>query len=440
MQERIRRILNNSFWKKLLKNVSIVLAGNGGSTIINFIVAVLMIRTLGNTQYGVFCIALQYMTVVDGVVNFQSWSGVIKYGSEALTYKNDKRLAAIFKNGFMIDIITAVLGGIIAICVLPIICSILNWSEELNLLALLFSVEIIFHLEGTSVGILRLFDMFKYTATQAIVAALIKLALIGGYIFCGGKSLLIITALYVATDVIKHLMLVFLALKVLHKKFGIRRVLSASLKDIDKQFLRYTLWNNVGYTVDVPVRYFDIFIISLISVEMVAIYKTFKQILQVLSMLIHPISQAILPQFSELIALKKGKEALGKVYKLRNAILLVGLAAALLALLIGRPIFGLILGQEYADHLMLFEFMLVTQMITMSFVSIHPLFAALGKAKQDFIITLATNLLYMGCAFGLVHWIGVYGLIIAIFVQGISSIALKLHYAQKYIGDNTIST
>lgn len=64
-----------------------VIVGNGGSSIINFVVTCVMIRAVGNTDYGVFLLALQYMNLIDGIVNFQSWAGVIKYGSEAIVEK-----------------------------------------------------------------------------------------------------------------------------------------------------------------------------------------------------------------------------------------------------------------------------------------------------------------------------------------------------------------
>lgn len=87
IKNRIRNISMNDFWRKLAKNVTTVLVGNGGSSIINFFVTIIMVRVLGNTDYGIFLISLQYMNLVDGIVNFQSWVGVIKYGSEAIVEK-----------------------------------------------------------------------------------------------------------------------------------------------------------------------------------------------------------------------------------------------------------------------------------------------------------------------------------------------------------------
>lgn len=192
----------------------------------------------------------------------------------------------------------------------------MKWTELQIILAAIFSIEIVFHIEGTSLGILRLFDKFNMTASQSIVSALLKFILLGIYMLRGGKSLITVVILYVITDIFKHLYLFILAIIVLRKKIGLKNVLTASTKQLDRKFISYTIWNNISYTVDVPVKYFDVFIISQISVEMVAVYKVFKQMIQVLSMLIQPISVAILPQFSELLALGKGEEAYKKYIKL----------------------------------------------------------------------------------------------------------------------------
>lgn len=432
----ILKIKESDFWSKLFKNVTMVLVGNGGSSIINLIVTIIMTRCLGNTSYGIFLISLQYMNLLDGIFNFQSWAGVIKYGSEAAVERRDDKLAAIFKSGFIVDIVTAIIGTIIALIILPLVVLFMKWDGNLPILAVLFSVEILFHIEGTSVGILRLYDKFSLTAKQAIIAATLKLVLVGGYLIFDGKSLIIVTILYVVTDIIKHLMLVIMALLILQKRLGIKRVIKSSVKILDKSFLKYTLWNNISYTADVPVKYFDVFIISLISVDMVAIYKVFKQIILAFSMLVNPISQAILPQFSELVAMNRTKEALTKVLKLRNAILAVGAVAVIGSLILGRPVFTFILGKEYGDNLFLFMVLFCISIMTMSYTAIHPFFASLGVAKIDFIITAVSNVVYMIVAIGLVKVMGIYSIILATGMQGASCVCMKYRYTCNHFLQN----
>lgn len=433
IKEKYLKISHNEFWNKLVKNVTTVIIGNGGSSVINLIITVIMTRVLGNTTYGLFLIALQYMNLLDGIINFQSWVGVIKYGSEAIVEEREDKLAAIFKSGFIIDIVTAVAGTIVAVIILPLVVHFMKWESNLPTLALLFSIEILFHIEGTSVGILRLYDKFSYTAKQSIVAAVLKLLFVGGYLLLGGKSIVIVTILYVFTDILKYLLLVVMAISVLQKEIGILNVVKSSVKILDKNFLKYTIWNNISYTVDVPVKYFDIFIISFISVDMVAVYKVFKQITQVFSMLVNPISQVILPQFSELVAKNRIEEALSKVIKLRNAILAVGSVAVVLSIIFGKTVFTWILGVEYGNNIFLFEIIFITYILLMSYIAIHPLFDALGVAEMSFVYTALSNVIYICMAIGCVKWLGIYSIILATLIQGGYIIYMKYRYTKKKI-------
>lgn len=69
----------------------------------------------------------------------------------------------------------------------------------------------------------------------------------------------------------------------------------------------------------------------------------------------------------------------------------------------------------------------------MAHVSVHPFFASLGLAKQNFFITLLSNIAYMLLAFEFVRFMGIYGLLTASFLQGLMCICMKLIYANKYI-------
>lgn len=435
----IDHINNNLFWNKLIKNVVTVLIGNTGATIINFLITVILIRTIGNYQYGIFVLAQQYMNLLDGLINFQSWTGVIKYGSEAIVEKDDNRLAQILKSGFFIDGITAVLGMGGALVILPFASKIMHWDAQTTLLAAIFSAEIVFHIEGTSVGILRIFNRFRLTAIQSISCAVIKLIALVVYIYGFQGTLFGVVIVYVVTDIIKHLMLVVMAFDVLHKKFGIRKVWIASVKNADRTFVKFTLWSNIGATADLPVKYFDVFIISMVSVEAVAVYKVFKQIMSVLSMLTQPISLSIMPQFSELVAKRKLKQAYEYTKKIRKMILIPGIAGVVLSALIGKPIFNVFLGKAYGNYILLFVLLFFLTLLCISNIAVNPLFSSMGLAKEDFIYALLTNVAYLIIAYLLVPYIDVYAVVIAYGIQGLSYIDIKILYIKRYIRESELN-
>lgn len=430
---RLKQQIDNSFWNKLIKNVATVIVGNTGATTINFLITIILIHTIGNFQYGIFVLVQQYMNLLDGLINFQSWTGIIKYGSKAIVDRNSNNLAKILKSGFFIDGITAVLGMVIALLALPFASCLMSWNSQTTFLAAIFSIEIIFHIEGTSVGILRMFNRFELTAIQSISCAIIKLVALLVYIYGFNDSLFGIVIVYVVTDIIKHLMVVVMALKVLQEQFGIKRVLSASIKDVDRAFIKFTLWSNLSSTADLPVKYFDIFIISTVSVEAVAVYKVFKQIMQVLSMLTQPISLSIMPQFSELVAKKKLKQAYEYTKKIRKILLIPGMFGVVASALIGKPILNLVLGKVYGDYILLFVLLFFITLLCISNIAVTPLFSSIGLAKEGFIYAFITNITYLIVAYLLIPYIDVYAVVIAYGVQGLSYIRIKILYIRKYI-------
>ena len=306
------------------------------------------------------------------------------------------------------------------------------------ILSIIFSCEIIFHIEGTSLGILRLFDKFNYTAIHAVICAFTKLIFIGGYLVLGGKSTIIVCVLYMIANVLKHLSLVVIALYFLEQQIGVKRVLGSSLHNVDKEFFKYTSWNNIVSAVDVPVKYFDIFIISRISVELVAIYKVFKQVLQIFATLINPISIVIMPQFSELIAKNKVKDAYISVNRIRNIVLSGGLVMIGLTVICGKPLLNIFLGNNFGENIFLFQIMLMVQVILLSYVSIHPLLLSLGNAKQNFYIILFSNIVYIASVFIFVSKIGIYAVIMATAIQGGICIGLKIVFIKRYMIHNNL--
>lgn len=424
------------FWARLFRNAATALLGTSGAQAIGLITLSVLVQSLGVTQYAFFVLGQQYMTVVDALVNFQSWQAIIKFGADAKSQRDDERLFADLKLGIIMDVATAIAGTVLGLLALTFVCDLMGWGAEVKLAAFIFSLEIVFHIEGSSIGILRLFDKFQWTAANSIALAVFKLLVVGGYCLLPIEhTMLGYVVVYVATDIANHVSLLFLALYFLHRRFGLRRVLLAPLSRRDHGFVSFCLWSNLGTTVDVPVKYLDVFIISAVSVEMVAVYKVFKQALQVFSLLTNPISTAIMPQMSELVSEGRQRDAFGVVLKIRNAICAVMVGCLIIAAIFGYPLFGVFFGPEYAANLPLFLILLAVHFYGLMYVALHPYFFSLGLAKEDSLLNLVSNILYLGVAFLLVHFLGVYAIVIATMLQYLATNMTKVHVVNKKLAE-----
>lgn len=104
------RLNGNEFWLKLAKNVSTIVVGQGGASALNMVTTFLSAGFLGAAGYGSLMIGQTFMQAVDAFLNFQSWQGVIRYGSICQERRDDAGLAATIKAGFFVDIASALMG------------------------------------------------------------------------------------------------------------------------------------------------------------------------------------------------------------------------------------------------------------------------------------------------------------------------------------------
>lgn len=424
---------DNHFWRKFTENFSAALLGTSGSSAINLLTLLLMVRYMGSENYAFFVIAQQYMLVVGSFVNFQSWQAIIKFGSLAIVESDYGRLASIFKLGFVIDFISAVLGALFALILVPYIGHFFSWSDGQVLISSIFVVELAFRIEGTPTGILRLLDKFKYTAIHAVITALLRLLVIWFYLSFFRLSLLNFVVIYVVLDIIRYVSLLLIAAVEVSRSIGLRNVIKSRLKLAGKEMLEFTIWSNIGLTADLPIKYFDVFFISRVSLELVAVYKVFKQILQTLSLLTGPVAQVIMPQLSNMIARGEHRLAYSAILKIRNVILIILTPVTVISFFIAQPLLLFVLGPEYSQNTNLFIALFILSDYTLAYVGLHPLFAAFGKVKEDFFIILSSNIIYLILAIGLIDIFSIYGIIIASAVQYIMTIVAKTLIIRRYL-------
>ena len=430
----LQKKIKNDFWRKLLKNVVIVFTGNSFSSAINMFSLFFILLILNKDDYGMFTISQNYMFLIDALANFQSWQGVIRYGSFAIENKNEEQLCATIKMGLFIDIATCFLGAAIGIFLTDTIANVFAWNEITKTLCYIFCLEIIFHIEGAITGILRLFDKFKYTIYHSVFCSVVKLVVILLYFFTGGSNIVVFTCIYVVTDIVKYIIYLGVGMYALHVKLGIRKTFNSSLKKVNAEHFRYTIWSNLTSTFDVPIKYFDVFFLSLISNSVVASYKIYQQVVALLGVMIVPISQVIMPQLSELIAKNNNQEAYRKVMELKRVLLKILIPFSIAAMVASTIVFRYFKSGDYYEHIYILYMLLIMNIFTFSYVGIHPLFSAYGYSKLNAFITLGTNILYIILAVLCVQFMGITGIILAAFIQFLATILLKQYFIKKLIG------
>lgn len=421
---------NNNFWGNLLKNVITIFSGNVLASILNFVSTFIILKSLTSSNYGKIALAINYMSMIDLIVNFQSWQGVIKYGSEALE-KDHNKIACISKAGLTLDFATSIMGSILGILLIPFCVVLFHWDEQVKNICILFSLEIFFHIEGTLTGLFRLYDKFKYVSIHLVLNSIIKLLVFSFLFFHKETDVIIFTLAYVIVDVIRFITYIIMGISLIHKKIGIRNLVKSKYSDLEKDFWHFTIWANLAATVDAPVKFFDTFFISLLSYELVAAYNVFKKIIHIFNMAITPISQAIMPQLSKLIASDKKYEAYHKMHKLRNLIFVIGIPVVLLLGILTPYVLRFAKKDDLIQYIWILYCQLPIYLIAYSYLGIHPLFTSYGYSKYDFFITLIANFIYIIFILITIRAINIWAIILAITIQLIITVISKEYVIKK---------
>lgn len=428
----VYKIKQNVFWRQLFKNFSTALVGEAGASGLGIISTWLLVRMLGDHDYGVLVLGQSYMTIVDTLINFQSWQAVTKYGAESIARNSEHDLKCVFKYGILVDFITAIVGMIIAVSFTPIVSSLMNWERDVEFCALIFSIEIAFHFAGTSIGALRLLDRFKLVSIQKIASAGVKLLLLI-ILLLSKTSLIACTVVYVCTDILGHVLLTIFFFVTVKKKhgFSLMDILSERDAAIRARFIKFAFWTNLSSTVDVPVKQLDSMILSTVSYEVVAVFKVFKQIGKVLDQVTTPLRQAILPQFSSLVASNKSEEGIIVVKRLKKTIYIIMIPCIAIFAVFSKEVLNLVFGKIYSNYWYALIAYLYVRVYALANVSIHSYFTALGYVQETFIYSLVSNIIYLLIMFASIKNYGMMGAIVALLVQYIIIINLKYYKIKK---------
>jgi O-antigen/teichoic acid export membrane protein len=434
--------LGDGLFRQLLQNAGWLLSGTAVATMLGLGGTVLKAQALGPGPFGVLAVIVAYVAIVERLATFQPGLALIKYGAEALQKDRPDEFMGLVKVSILLDLIGAVSGMAIAVLGALALADRWGWygtpnpagsvgdpNLSISRLAAVLSTGIAFSLTGTPNGVLRLLDRFHMFTVQMVMTA--SLAFAGAaVVYSAGGGLWGFLIVTLVSGVIGRLFLVGASLVALAER-GLLRHWRAPATSW-KPFLHFSGWTYVTSTLDLPIRQLDILIVSaLTSFEVTGIYKIIKQVCALLAGLADPLGQAVYPQFAALVA--DGRQPQARTYVVRiGAVIAAAVGPAALLLAAFSPWWlGRVFGSAFAaGWLPLGAFLLVT-VCSVSCIAVHPLFTALGYVKENAIVLLAANSVYLVCAWLLTTALGLAGLAIAAGVQLALVVGLKVMYMRR---------
>ena len=409
--ENPRQWLQDDFLRRLFKNAAVLFSGNMVSSLLGLISLSLTARALGVENFGVLVLITTYVLIVDNLINFQSWQTIIKYGADALEETRDQDFKSLVKFGFMLDGATAVLGTIIGASAAWFVGNWWGWDEQHVLMAAIYSIVILFHIQGTPTGLLRLFDRFNKVAYQSVIASSIKL--IGVSIaFFAGAGLWAFLLVWAVVDILGKLILVYFACQELeqHKFHGI---LKSKIGGVSQKFSGlwgFALTTNINSSIRMASKQLDIMIIAaMLSPAAVGLYTIAKQFSLVIQKTIDPLYQSIFPEMARLYAKGEVKDFVR--FGFRSSLLagLFALGVWFFFYFFGKMAIGLIVGDDYlgAASVMLW-YMMAIVVAAVSF-PLQPAMLSMGRPQTTLWVHLVATVIYFTALFALLPYIGLTG-------------------------------
>ncbi|MDC8757608.1 lipopolysaccharide biosynthesis protein [Janthinobacterium fluminis] len=185
-------------------------------------------------------------------------------------------------------------------------------------------------------------------------------------------------------------------------------------------------WGMLQAIFDLPVVYVDRIILGFaLSGENLGIFSILKRIYGLINMATSPFYTTSIPEFAarENAGDRKGAFALWiKTVKM----LFVVVATAGILCYLSKSLWMPLIFTGLRDYLNEFTVVLVTAVCAGTFVSTHALYWSLGKMRETTLITVATNVLYLGVLWGLTSRFGLLGTVFAFLVHVLLAVSIKI--------------
>lgn len=409
---------------KLVKNFLNIFSGDAVGSLLSIISISFVTKGIGLEKYGFIVLIQGIASLTDGIFNFQSWQGFIKFFPTVK--ENREKTMELIKFSYFLDVITAVIAFLILNLLGKFIKNIYNFSSYEMVLLMLFSLYIIFNIQGTPTGILRSFDRFDLLRNQRIITAIYNFIMLAvGFFFKFDLGWFVFV--YLSSNIVNGILINIFALRIL-KKRGLLEFFKVKLR-FDKEFFKFTCLTNINSSLDIPIQYFDNLLIGkMLSLEQLGIYKICKTVAIVLDKIGTPIYQTLYPYFCETAASHKTKEMFKKFFTVSG--MLGGVCFLMIA---GLNIVGFYIFAQFFSELVWkykFEINLYVLMKSLGtiFIAVHPLFLALGYIKIETRIIFVANLIYISALFPLIKYWGLVGVILAYGIQVALIISMKGGY------------
>jgi O-antigen/teichoic acid export membrane protein len=365
-------------------------------------------RDLGPEQFGALILIHTYVLVVSGVVKFRSWQAVIKFGADCLGPERRSDFHKLLKFTTLLDASSSVIGAVTAVLLAPLVGDWFGWSAETTALATAYGWLILFMIEATPTGVLRLFDRFNVIAVQSTVTPFIRLVGVTAAYFADAGLAEYVVIWFVSAAVGRLVLLVmgWAELRRQNLLAGLNFGVSA-LSEPHRGLWKFVWFTNFNASLGLMLGHVTTLAVgSVLGSADAGLFKIARDFAGVLGKPAQLLTQAIYPELARLWS-DGNRKAAGKLILRSGLVAGAGATGVLAAILVlGEPLLSLTVGDAYLGAFGILLLLVVAKTISVYGFPLTPAMYAMGRPGLLLRINVILTLLYLPLLIGCLEVLG----------------------------------
>jgi len=396
--------------KHVLGNAGQLLSGRIVNAVVGLAYIALTARSLGKEAMGVVVLINAFAQFLGEVAHFQSWQTLITYGTTPALENDRPKFHQVLRLSLLLDGISGVLGVVLGVLGAWFFWRELAWPTGMSGYGALYALSIGVMTSATGVGLLRLFDRFRYLAGQQAVSSFVRMI---GCAMCAlaGAEIQWFLAAWAAGTFVSFFYIAAIAAWDLNKRgllkgFTLMGPTSRGLPGV----WRFAMATNFSSTIDVGFTHVLTLVVgAMLGPVQAAYWRIGKQVADGMAKPARLMVPALYPELAKMRS-QGGQQAMTKL-AMQIGLIGGGAAAALLvvSLVAGKWILEIVMGKAFGAAAGVMNWQVAAAAIAILSLPLEPMLVSMRAAGAALAVRLVVVIAYLAALGPLIKTFGLTG-------------------------------
>lgn len=355
--------------------------------------SIVLARALGLRDYGIYAVVGALAAPIQEMLNPNLGAAIVRYGTNYIEDDERDNLIALVQLAYLIAIVFVL--SIVAVSALAVtLCyDMLFDVPQLRLCALVYAAAASLAIvDSNSFAMLRLFNRFRISAIVELFASVASFCVVALACNCYAGDVPSIVLIVSATVAFSSVLANGVSFWVL--KDSLPDIWKFDVSCLVRQFretFRFVVGNSLALTFERTTRRCDVLLLAFMSPgSNVAIYDVARKISSLILLVRDPISMAVFPQVSRMVAKKEFKSIFDLLWQAYRMLALPLVCFMLVICFFGNRLAG-IWGPEFVDSSWTVQLLSIRAMLFVVFFWNMSLILSFGKVRFQLVASITST-------------------------------------------------